>query len=313
MAKSQSQKTWDETLADFEDYLLQKGRAKNSVDTYAIILKSFGKFYRENLEKPGPYPSRLQETDIHSFIDHLRSKRYLAASSVNCTISALHAFSRYLLEKGKHKRDIAKDLRTYYVGFSLKSEPLSHNEVNRLVTSIDLNSRHGFRDLAIMQLLLQCGLRIGEITRLSVNDVMIRKNKGTIRIRDEKTRSDRFVPLNASVRSALKTYLDVCEKSSGNTPLFRSQKNKQISTKTIQYLVKKYLCAAGRSELSAGDLRHHFALGVYKNNKSLPVVQQILGHRNLATTARYIQPTEEELSQAVEKLPDNIYHGETQK
>ncbi len=130
------------------------------------------------------------------------------------------------------------------------------------------------------------------------------------KVRDEKTRSDRVVPLNASARSAIKKYLNTIDISSGITPLFHSQQNKKISTKMVQYIIKKYLCAAGRSDLSARDLRHHFALGLYNSHKSLPVVQKILGHRSIATTTRYIQPTEEELSQAVEKLPENIYHGE---
>jgi integrase/recombinase XerD len=304
---------WNETLTDFENYLLQKNKARNSITAYLSTLKMFATFYQDELKKPGPYVSRLQETDLHAFVDYLRSTRYLAASSVNCAIAALHSFCRYLLEQQKHKRDIGKELRTYYVEPPPKSHVLSQQEVRRLITSVDLNTKNGPRNLAILQLMLQCGFRVGEITRLCYDDVVIQKTTGHVRVRDKKTLSERFVPLNASTRSALKKYLHICDTSSGTSPLFSSQHNKKISEKTVQYMIKKYLCAAGRSDLSARDLRHHFAIELYKSNKSLPVVQKILGHRNLATTARYIQPTDQELSEALEGLPGNVYHEEGSK
>ncbi|MCP5002781.1 MAG: site-specific integrase [Planctomycetes bacterium] len=179
MANSSST-PWDETLADFQEYLLQKGRAHNSITVYLSAMKMFGQFYQKELKKTGPYPARLQETDLHAFIDYLRSTRYLSASSVNGAISALHAFCRYLLEKRKLRRDIGKELRTYFVGPSKKTPDLSQQEIRRLVASVDLNTRNGLRNLAILQLLLQCGLRVGEITRLSYDDVVIHQNKGHI-------------------------------------------------------------------------------------------------------------------------------------
>jgi site-specific recombinase XerD len=313
MDNSSSPKGWDDALAVFEEHLLVKGRAENSVSAYISSLKAFGRFYREELKKPGPYVIRLQETDLHAFIDHLRTSRYMSASTVNCAISAIRAFCRFILERRWHKRDITGELRTYHVSPAPRPKGLSTEEVRRLISSVNLNATHGPRDLAVLQLLIQCGLRVNELTRLSVDDVVMHKSSGRIKVRDEKTRSDRVVPLNASVRQALRGYLETCGEVSGDSPFFMSQKRKRLSTKTVQHMIKGYLCAAGRSDLSARDLRHHFALGLYSTQKSLAIVQRLLGHRNIATTLRYIQPTEEELCQAVEELPENIYHGESEK
>ena len=311
MAKSRSPGSWDEALAAFEADLLSKGRAQQSIEAYGSTLRLFGHFYREEFRKPGPHACRLQETDLLAFVDHLRSQRYLAASSLNRTISALHAFSRFLLEQRWHRRDVARDLKTFYVALPTKPERLSPPEVRRLISSVNLNAKNGLRDLAMVQLLVQCGLRVGELTRLVVDDVVLHKNVGRVRIRDQKTRSDRIVPLNASARDALRKHLHACGDRVGSEPIFLSQQGKRISIKSAQYQIKKYLCAAGRPDLSAQALRHHFALSVYERNGNLAVVQRLLGHRNLATTARYVQPTDKEIAGAVEALPENVYHAET--
>ena len=311
MANVRCPGTWDEVLAAFEVDLASKGRAQNSIEAYAMTLRLFGRFYRERLEKPGPHVSRLQETDLHGFVDHLRSERYLAATSLNRAISALNGFSRYLLEMRWHRRDIARDLRTFYSAVPSRPTRLTRPEVYRLLSAVNLNAKNGRRDLAMVQLLLQCGLRVGELTRLVVDDVEVHKSVGRVRIRDEKTRSDRVVPLNASARTALKNYLDACGERSGGEPLFLSQQGRALSIKSVQYQIKKYLCAAGRADLSARDLRHHFALGVYGRNGNLAIVQRLLGHRNMATTARYVNPSEDEIAAAEEALPENVYHAET--
>jgi integrase/recombinase XerC len=301
---------WDDVVAAFEHDLLRKGRSAETIRAYRSSLNQFAGFYKTQLKKNGPYLSRLQETDFFAFSDYLRSTLYLAVSSINRTVAALHTFSRFLLEMRWARRDIAKGLRTYYIEGTYEPKRFSAGEIRRLVTSVDLNSVNGYRDYAILQLFLQCGLRLGELIRLSMNDVTIGKKKGKIKIRDEKTQAQRMVPLNASARRALANHLDRRGEMAGDAPLFVSTRGTRISSKTVQYLVKKYLCAAGRADLSVGDLRHHFALKLYEKRKSLPIVQRVLGHRHLATTSRYIKPSQHEIATAVEELPDNVYHGE---
>jgi len=311
MARSYSNKPWEEIVAAFEDYLFKKGKSQNSITSYGSTLRRFGQFYRDELGKPGPYISRLQETDILSFVHHFRSIKYHSSSSINLYIAALKSFSRYILEKRLHKRDITQDLKSYSVPPApLNKSRLSSKECKRLIASINLNDKHGVRDYAIMQLLIQCGLRTYEISQLTIDDVDLYRTSGRIKIRDEKTRHDRFIPLNTTVRNALRKYIDARGSSAGKSPLFISQKgiDKALSTKRIQYLVKKYLCAAGRKDLSARDLRNNLARGLYEKTKDLSIVQNVLGHKNITTTARYVKPTEKELAAAIEKVPENIFH-----
>ncbi len=295
---------FDEVLAAFEEDLHARGRSEATVASYATSLRGFVAFYRERLRKPGPFVTRLQETDLHGYIDYLRRDELRALPTVNRAVAALRALAQFLLARGWHRRDIAQELRTFRVAPPKDPPRLSRGELRRLLSAVELDRRNGARDLAILQILLQCGLRVGEVARLVRDDVRLHRTQGSLRVRDEKTRSERTVPLNAAVRRALAGYLQTRGPVAGSDPLFLSERRRSISVKTVQHLVKKYLCASGRGELSAHDLRHHFAASLYRHAGSLTAVQQVLGHSSIVTTARYARSTEEEIREAVESLPD---------
>jgi integrase/recombinase XerD len=310
MGHTSGKQQWTEIVLEFEEYLFHLGRSRNSIDSYGLALKRFGHFYRTELKKTGPYVPKLQETDLQAFVDYLRSTQYLAASTVNTRIAALRSFTRFALEKRLHRRDIARGLKTFFIQPSPKNDRLTKGEIRRLVTAVNLNARNGLRDLAIIQLLLQCGLRVNEVHSLCIDDVVINKKDGRIRVRDEKTRSERILPLNASARSACRKYLVMRGDAAGKEPLFLSQHGERLAIKSIKHLVKKYLCMAGRPDLSARDLRHNLGRGLYEETKDITTVQHMLGHRSIATTIRYIKPTDKEIAEAVEQLPANVYHEE---
>jgi site-specific recombinase XerD len=306
MAKSRLKNPWPDMVAAYEDYLHQKGKSRQTITAYGNTLKSFGTFYTDELQNPGPYVSRLQEGDLLAFIDHLRLTRYMAAASINRAVSALRLFSRYALEKRLHKKDFAHGLKTIPVGPGRKTSRLQPKEIRTLIAAIDQDTRNGPRDLAIVQLLVQAGLRVGEVPRLAITNVVLQKRGGHVRVVDENTGSERRVPLNAPARRALHDYLAIRGATSGGDPLFISQRRKRISIQAVQFLAKKYLCAAGREDLSARDLRRHLACELFRKNKDLTVVQQILGHRNLATTVRYLQGADKDLSAILEDLPETV-------
>jgi site-specific recombinase XerD len=100
--------TWDEALAVFENDLYRRSRSDHTVTTYSYALKAFGVFYREQLKKPGPYVSRIQETDLLAYIQYLRHDRHLSATSVNRNIAALRAFAGFILVNGWHPTSTVK-------------------------------------------------------------------------------------------------------------------------------------------------------------------------------------------------------------
>ncbi len=293
---------WDDVLAEFENFLFRVGRSEPTVATYGSALRTFGRYYREQLKKPGPFVSRLQETDLQAFIGHIRTDRLLKPTSINRYVAALRAFCRFMLAKRLHRRDLALDLRTYRIDLSGEPKRLSKAEVRRLVTSVDLNGRNGLRNLAILHFFLQCGLRVSELVRLCRDDITLHKTSGRVRVRNDKGRAEHVIPLNTTVRNALQDCLDDRGPVAGSDPLFVSERRRRISISSVQTLVKKHLTLAGRDDLSVHDLRHHFALVFYARSGKLTATQQVLGHRNINTTARYARATEGEIDAAIEDL-----------
>ena len=294
--------SWQEVTAAFENDLFRKNQSDATITTYGACLKVFRDFYLHQLNKPGPYVTRLQETDLIAFIDYLRHDRQLSAASMNKYIAALKSFSKFLFINGLHRKLLAGNLKTFRVQAEPDVPRLSRAEIRRLITAIDLNGRNGYRNLAILQLFLQCGLRVGELVRLSRDDITLHKTTGKVRVRDVKGRGDRVVPLNQTVRQALWQYLDIRGPVAGHDPFFISERLGRMSVAAVQYMIKRCLCQAGREDLSTHDLRHHFGSEFYARSKKLTATQQVLGHRDINTTARYARATDAEIQKAIDDL-----------
>ncbi len=301
---------WSSVVGAFEQDLYRQGKSEVTIKNYASAIHSFGAYCIEKLNHAGPYVSRLTETDVFAYIDFLKKDRLLALPSLNRTIASFRSFALFLLVKQWHRHNIAQNLKHFHLASPGEPPSLSAAETRRLLTSIPLHGRNGLRDYAIVQVLLQCGLRIGEIARLVYGDLTLNRTNGRIRVRDEKGHSERIIPLNSIIRKALSHYLAIRGVLTDGDPLFCSERNKAISTRRIQHMVKKHLCAAGRQDLSAHDLRHHFAVKFYEKVGKLTAVQKVLGHRQITTTARYAQVGEKEIADAMEQLPENAYSGE---
>lgn len=301
---------WTEAMAAFEHSLRSRGRAAATVDAYRKALASFAGFYRGELGKPGPYVSRLQQTDLQTFVDHLRhgrgGRRALRASSINRFVVALRAFSDFAVQQRWLKRNVALDLKTYRAPLPPKAPRLSLTEIHRLLASVVVDGRNGRRDIAIINLFLHTGLRVGELSKLDVGDVTLRNRSGSLRVCCDKGRAERFATLNASCRSTLRRYLDCRGEVDAAAPLFVSERGQRIGVVTVQHLIKRRLTCAGRDDLSVHSLRHHFASALYEKTGNLSAVQEALGHRSVVTTARYARATAQQIEEAVESLPGNI-------
>ena len=175
--------SWHEVTAAFENDLFRKNQSDATITTYRACLNVFSDFYLHQLNKPGPYAARLQEADLSAFIDYLRHDRQLTAASMNKYIAALKSFSKFLFINGLHRKLLAGHLKTFRVQAEPDAPRLSKSEIRRLIRAIDLNGRNGYRNLAILQLFLQCGLRVGELVRLSRDDITLYKTTGTVRVR----------------------------------------------------------------------------------------------------------------------------------
>jgi integrase/recombinase XerD len=160
---------------------------------------------------------------------------------------------------------------------------------------------------AILEVLLQTGIRLSELTNLTLQDVQLPQkiskdagNVGSLFIRKGKGRKDRVITLNYKACRAIKAYLAV-RPSVETTKLFISKFGKGITPRGVEWLVHKYLEEAGIQGAKTHSLRHTFGTMMVKKKTSLPVVQEMMGHESLDTTRHYVQLAREMMDDEVQR------------
>ena len=211
-----------------------------------------------------------------------------------------------------------------------KREGLSGAQINALLRQAQI-SRDPERNYAIVQVLLQTGIRLSECSALDFGDITFGERSGMLVIRAGKGNKVRSVPLNASARDALASYVgprlgvgkpsikDVAikwpkQKSPQSfEPVFLSQKGGALTTSAIGQMVADMVKAAGNlvpEETSAHTLRHTFARNYLTQYPGDIVgLATLLGHSSLDTTRLYSQPSVDQLAARVEQLNINAYSG----
>lgn len=169
---------------------------------------------------------------------------------------------------------------------------LSSDEVHRLRSAAAAEPRV----FAIVALLLETGIRAGELIRLAVDDVNLETSERYLVVRgiNSKTKRDRVIYLSGETSRVLSTYTRGRLYSS--TPiLFLNRFGEPFNINALEKLLKRYFVKAGFPNLRVHDLRHTFAVHFLKQRKPLNVLQKTLGHQSVSTTSIYAQVNNEEL------------------
>lgn len=170
-----------------------------------------------------------------------------------------------------------------------------------------LSCSHETRDAAIIELLLQTGIRLSEVSRLSVDDIELPPrinrdpaNTGRVFIRG-KGRKNRTLPLNYKACRALKAWLAI-RPDIGEPGLFTTKFRQPMGPRAIERMVQKYMDEAGIRHASVHTLRHSFATHHVAKGTSLRSIQEALGHADLRTTSVYVSTAKEAMKR---ELQDN--------
>ena len=253
----------------------------------------------------------LQEVrtiDLIAFRKCLIQDKGQRPATVNRRVQALRTFFGWLRDQGLVEQSPAERLRFMRRNTRRRPRGLRRREVLALLHAAG-SSPHGtaLRNMALIQLLLQTGLRAGEVTALRIEDLTLGARSGSVRVRAGKGMKARDVPLNRSARRSLSDYLEDREATgddlSGADPVFVSIRKRPLSTRGLQNAIYVLAERAGinRLPVSAHALRHTFAITYLKSHPGKLVdLSHLLGHHSLDTTAIYTQPSEEDLSQDLE-------------
>ncbi len=307
---------------------LEADHALSTIRRYIAIIRHFVAWYEQN-EHQAFQPENLTPITLVSYRNSLQKVQ--TASTVNTHVCALRKWSAWLAEH--HFIDTNPALRLKQVERQALAapEPLKDNQIHALLRAAS-RSRHPQRNNAILQVLLQTGIRIGECAALQWGDIQLSERQGLLTVRAGKGNKTRIVPLNATVRQALVEYVassweveatikevnsvwPTSSSTQGDTFVWSSQKNVQLSLSAMQRMIDGLVrdCAARNlvpSATSAHTLRHTFArYYLAANPGDLAGLASLLGHNSLNTTRIYIQPTFSDLAVRTERLDLNAYTG----
>lgn len=303
--------------------LAEAGQSRLTCSRYASAVRRFAAWFAVSNNEPF-HPELLTPIDLTGYRNALHQDA--APSTVNVHLCALRSFCDWLVERGSLSTNPSKRLKSVGVQAPLAPKALTASQVNALLRQAQ-RTRHSLRDYAIVQILVQTGIRIGECVVLRLADVQMSERQGTIIVRAGKGNKSRTVPLNASARRALLDYLAECWHISAEwslvlnvwsnqppqTPLWSSQKGNRLSVRAMSGMVGQLVSAGlGRNLIPAGTsahtLRHTFATNYLKDHPGdLVGLAALLGHSRLETTRIYVQPSAADLAQRVEQTRLNAY------
>lgn len=256
----------------------------------------------EFLEKTGiKHLSEVTTSLLERYLADLDSRGY-AGSTRRRKASSIRSFFFFLYWHGYTENSIAERLippRTE----QKQPRVLTENEYKRLLRAC----AHETRDAAIIEVLLQTGIRLSELTRLTLNDIelsaRIKRDPNTVgllHVRAGKGRKDRTLPLNYKACKALGAYLEIRPRVEYDN-LFISKFREPLGPRGVQKMVQKYLDEAGIQGASVHSLRHTFGTHHVAKGTSLRTVQEALGHQNLKTTSVYVSLAREVMNKELQQ------------
>jgi len=278
----------------------ERGLTVKTIDAYRHDLGKFSEFADKELGKDWQLGD-VDQYSIKGYMQFLADKGN-AAVSRGRKLACLKSFFRYLLAEGKVKSDPTIQVK---MPKTQQKEPsyLSEQEYKRLLRTVQKNATKYFkpRDTAIITMFLGMGLRLSELVELDIGNISF--DDGTIKV-TRKGNHERILPANDEVIITLNRYLKTREDVTAQQPLFLSKRNQRIDSGSVWHLVKKYLKQAQieKDKLSPHTLRHTFATILLKQGENILTIKELLSHRNLRTTERYLHINGEDLKTAVGKI-----------
>ncbi|MFO7878694.1 MAG: site-specific tyrosine recombinase XerD [Bacteroidota bacterium] len=283
---------WKESTEDFASYLkLEKSLASSSIDAYLRDLGKLEEFIR-NIKKQKKEPDNIRYKDIQDFI-HWLNETGLGARSQARIVSGIKSFYKFMLLEDHISENPASLIEAPKLSQKLPLV-LSVEDIDKLLASIDLSTKLGHRNKAIIEIMYGCGLRVSELCSLRLSRVFF--DEGFIRV-SGKGDKERLVPVNPQALTAMKHYLQGHRrelemqgkiKKPAEDMVFLTSNGGVISRIMIFNIIKKAAADSGLTkQISPHSLRHSFATHLIEGGADLRAVQEMLGHASITTTEIY--------------------------
>lgn len=272
----------NESLTDahqqFVEYLENSGKAHATVIAYSKDIEQLAEFL--NQDKSKQLIAEVTNEDIEDFKNILKARRY-TGKSISRKINSIKAFFRYLNSQGMIGDNPAE----------IVSHPKYDQAPPRILSKTEYRAlrdacRGDARMSAVVEMLLQTGMRISELAALQIEDIDFDRN--VVTIRPQNSRSGRRVPLNAAAKQSIMDYLTIRPRAREKT-LFLTKTCRPFLVRNIRTAIDRYFRLAGIKDAKVNDLRHTFIVEQLKAGTPLVYISQLVGHKRITTTEKYLK------------------------
>ena len=291
---------WNESILDYSHYLkIERGLSYHTIQNYIRDVKKLIYFLDE--EKISSSPIGINEELIQKFIYTIAKE--ISPRSQARIISGLRSYFDYLIFENYRESNPTDLIETPKIGVKLP-DTLSEQEINSLISAIDLSKAEGERNRAMLETMYSCGLRVSELIHLKISDLFF--DEGFIKIVG-KGNKERFVPIHYSAQKYIVLYMNEIRdhlsiKKGFEDTLFLNRRGKSLSRQMIFMILKALAIKINlNKKISPHTFRHSFATHLLKNGADLRAIQQMLGHESITTTEVYVHLDTSYLKKIVEK------------
>lgn len=273
-----------------ERYLAELERENSSAHTvrnYRADLEQFDRYFTPP-DAASPAPGTLTALDIREWLGDLHGQQ-LSVVTIRRKLAAVRSLFKYLARERVVSTNPAKLVRSAKLPKTLPPV-LTAEQTNGLIDGVAGGKHDGpqpKRDLAIMELLYGCGMRVSELCGLDLNDIDFRERWLLVRGKGKK---ERQVPFGERAAGALEIYLQERKPARNVTAVFLNRSGGRLTDRSVRNIVKLYSTAInGDSSVHPHSFRHAYATHLLADGADLRSIQELLGHARLSTTQRYTQ------------------------
>jgi integrase/recombinase XerC len=293
----------EECLAEFFRYLaMEKNASELTVKSYREDLTQAVDYFRSQGLGTSAKPGQVTTRHLRGFTGWLHDQGY-AKATIARRQAAVRSWFRFLRRQGLVEENPTEGLRTPRQDKKLPHF-LAEKAMTQLLGAPPAGTGMGLRDRAILETLYSAGLRVSELVGLNLADVDLDSALATVRGKGKRERLAMFGPQSMK---AVKIWLEArLELLAGlgrkNDAVFLNKNGTRLNVRSVGRLMRKYLAEAGLDpQTSPHSLRHSFATHLLDHGADIRSVQELLGHRSLATTQIYTHVSTQRLRDSYHK------------
>ncbi|MDR1877493.1 MAG: site-specific tyrosine recombinase XerD [Flavobacteriaceae bacterium] len=293
--------SWESEKRNFQEYLwLEKGLSENTQLAYIRDIEKL-QVFAENYNELNP--NEVDHLFVQNFVYDFAKRSYSAKSQARL-LSSLKSFFKFLQLEERREDNPTELLESPKIGLRLP-DTLNHEEVKKIIDSIDLSQPEGERNRTIIETLYGCGLRVSELINLKLSDMFFEENFIRVIGKGDK---QRLVPVSDRTMQYITVYRDFIRSHQEPKPkcediLFLNRRGGKLTREMIFIMVRNAAEKAGiKKKVSPHTFRHSFATVLLKNGADLRSIQQMLGHESITTTEIYTHLDKQQLRDTIEKF-----------